>query len=126
MLTLGASYQLTENVTASLAWMHGFRNSIEGPILQIPGSSVRLDAQLDVLWFGVNVRFGGHKRKDGQAGSGSDSFTPPSPSEWSGPFVPAPPSAPSAVDSVMPTAGAAIGTTSSGDSSTSPPASQSP
>jgi long-chain fatty acid transport protein len=62
-ITLGASYQVTENVTASLAWMHGFRNSIEGPILQIPGSSIRLDAQSDILWFGVNVRFGGLKRK---------------------------------------------------------------
>ena len=61
--TLGASYQVNEHVTASLAWMHGFRNSIEGPILQIPGSSVRLDAQADTLWFGVNVKFGGSKRK---------------------------------------------------------------
>jgi hypothetical protein len=44
--------------------MHGFRNAIEGQILQIPGSSVRLDAQSDVLWFGFNVRFGGRRRRD--------------------------------------------------------------
>jgi long-chain fatty acid transport protein len=56
--TVGASYQLTENVTASLAWLHGFRDSIQGPILQIPSSSVRLDAQVDALWMGVNIKFG--------------------------------------------------------------------
>ena len=50
-------------MTFSFAWMHGFRNAISGPILQIPGSSVRLDAQLDTLWAGVNVKFGGPKRK---------------------------------------------------------------
>jgi long-chain fatty acid transport protein len=60
--TVGASYQLTDNVTASLAWMHGFRNDIQGPILQLPGSSVRLDAQLDTLWMGVNIKFGGSKK----------------------------------------------------------------
>jgi long-chain fatty acid transport protein len=62
-LTLGASYQVNENVTASLAWMHGFRNAIEGPILQVPGSTARLDAQVDTIWMGVNVKFGGSKRK---------------------------------------------------------------
>ena len=70
-LTLGASYQVTENVTASLAWMHGFRNSIEGPILQVPGSSVRLDAQADTLWAGVNVKFGGLEA-EGARGDGDD------------------------------------------------------
>jgi long-chain fatty acid transport protein len=125
-LTLGASYQLTENVTASLAWMHGFRNSIEGPILQIPGSSVRLDAQSDILWFGVNVRFGGHKRKDGQAGSSTDSFTAAPPSEWSGPFVPAPPQEPSTVENGLPTPRASTGASAADDSSINPPASPSP
>jgi long-chain fatty acid transport protein len=88
--SLGASYQLTDNVTASLAWMHGFRNSIEGPILQIPGSSVRLDAQTDVLWFGVNVRFGGRKRKDAVNGSSTSDVDPAGLSGWSGPSFQAP------------------------------------
>jgi long-chain fatty acid transport protein len=88
-LTLGASYQVTENVTASLAWMHGFRNAIEGPILQIPGSSVRLDAQVDTLWAGVNIKFGGLKQKAASASSSGGDFTPPADS--SGPYVPTPP-----------------------------------
>lgn len=43
-LSLGASFQVNDDVTLSLAWMHGFRNSIDGSILQVPGSMVRLDA----------------------------------------------------------------------------------
>jgi long-chain fatty acid transport protein len=91
-LTLGASFQVTENVTASLAWMHGFRNAIQGPILQIPGSSVRLDAQVDTLWTGVNVKFGGPKRKGPSSATSSGSLDIPPPSIGSGPYVPAPPS----------------------------------
>ena len=87
-LTLGASYQVTENVTASLAWMHGFRNAIEGPILQVPGSSVRIDAQLDTLWFGVNIKFGGSKRNAASASGSGSAIAPPA--DWSGPYVPSP------------------------------------
>src|SRR5262249_23584362 len=76
-LTLGASYDLTEDITFSLAWMHGFRDSVQGPILQLPHSSVRLDAQVDTLWAGFNVKFGGSKRKGpvSSAPTGGD-FTP--------------------------------------------------
>ena len=89
-LTLGASYQVTENVTASLAWMHGFRNATQGPILQVPGSSVRLDAQADTLWAGVNIKFGSLKRKASSASSSTTDSTPAP--DWSGPYVPTPPS----------------------------------
>jgi long-chain fatty acid transport protein len=61
--TVGASYDVTENVTFSAAWMHAFRDSIQGPILQLPNSSVRLDAQIDTLWAGFNIKFGGSRRK---------------------------------------------------------------
>jgi long-chain fatty acid transport protein len=61
-LSLGASLRVTDNVTLSLAWMHGFRNSINGPILQLPRSTVRLDAQTDTLLAGLNVTFGGSRR----------------------------------------------------------------
>lgn len=87
--TLGASYQLNENVVASLAWMHGFRNAIEGPILQIPGSTVRLDAQVDTLWAGVNITFGASRKRPAGASTGDGDFAPST--FPSGPFVPAPP-----------------------------------
>jgi long-chain fatty acid transport protein len=83
-LSLGASYQLTQDITASLAWMHGFRNAIQGPILQLPGSSVRLDAQSDLLWAGFNVKFGGSRRKGPTGVSASTSLESP-PGAGSGP-----------------------------------------
>jgi long-chain fatty acid transport protein len=118
-LSLGASYQVTENVTASLAWMHGFRDAIQGPILQLPGSSVRLDAQLDTLWAGVNVKFGGSKRKGPAGATHSSAIDNPSPGN--GPYVPTPPSSsspyvpppldPSGPRSAIPTENAYEGTT---------------
>jgi long-chain fatty acid transport protein len=72
-LSFGASYNITEDVTASLAWMHGFRNSIEGSILQLPGTTARLDAQNDVLWMGVNIKFGRKNRPD--LAPGTNPFT---------------------------------------------------
>ena len=89
-LTLGASYQVNDNVTFSFAWMHGFRNAIAGPILQVPGSTARLDAQVDTLWAGVNVKFGGPKRKGPAAPAYSDlSETAPRVIE-STPYIPPP------------------------------------
>ena len=76
-LSLGASYQLNDNITLSGAWMHGFRNSIQGSILQIPGSSTRLDIQTDTLFAGVNVSFGGSKKTEAPAPASSP---PPMPS----------------------------------------------
>jgi hypothetical protein len=88
--TLGASYLVNDNVTLSLAWMHGFRNAIAGPILQIPGSSVRLDAQTDVLWMGFNVTFGGSKGRGSAISSSSDGLTVPPSANWVAPDSNAP------------------------------------
>ncbi len=62
-LSMGASYAMTENVTLSFAWMHGFDNSIQGSIIQIPGSSVRLTTQTDSIVAGLNVSFGHRPKK---------------------------------------------------------------
>jgi long-chain fatty acid transport protein len=63
MLSLGTSLKFNDNVTFTVAWQHGFRNAIEGPILQIPNTSTRLDAQLDTILAGLNVTFGGTRPK---------------------------------------------------------------
>jgi long-chain fatty acid transport protein len=91
MLSLGASYQLTEDITFSMAWMHGFRNAIQGPILQLPGSSVRLDAQVDTLWAGFNIKFGGPRRKGPGAAVTSGGGDGAPPATWNGPDVSTPP-----------------------------------
>jgi long-chain fatty acid transport protein len=61
-LSVGASYKVTESFSLSLAYAHGFQNSIEGPILTpfgaVPGSSVRARAMVDSILFGASVRFG--------------------------------------------------------------------
>ncbi len=49
MLAIGASYKLTDDIVLSLAWTHQFRNAIEGPVLQIPGERIKLDAQTDSI-----------------------------------------------------------------------------
>lgn len=61
-LSLGTSYRLTDDIQMSLAWVHGFRNDIEGSIAQLPASSVKLDTQYDSIVAGLNIQFGG-KRK---------------------------------------------------------------
>jgi long-chain fatty acid transport protein len=78
-LSMGASYNITEDVTASLAWVHSFRNSSEGSILQLPGSSVRLDAQIDTLWMGFNIKFGRKKQRGPSGGPGNFNLDQPIP-----------------------------------------------
>jgi len=61
LLSLGVSYKVTDDVAFSLAWQHGFRNAVEGPIGQVPGSSIRLDAQADIIYTGLTIQYGGKK-----------------------------------------------------------------
>lgn len=61
-LSLGASYRVNDNVVFTAGWVHGFRNAIEGPIGQIPGSSARMDLQIDSLLAGVTIQYGARRR----------------------------------------------------------------
>ncbi len=54
---VGATQRLTKNISASLAYVHGFRSEISGPILQIPGTNVALDSEYDSILFSVHVNF---------------------------------------------------------------------
>ncbi len=62
MLSTGASYQVTDAFSLSVAYMHGFHNSITGPIVlpagTVPGSSVSNSAAFDSLMIGATVKFG--------------------------------------------------------------------
>jgi long-chain fatty acid transport protein len=57
-LSLGASLRLNESLVFSGGWVHGFRNEIEGPIGQIPGSIAKMDAQLDSILAGITIQYG--------------------------------------------------------------------
>ena len=62
MISFGASYQVTDSFLLSLAYMHGFENSISGPYVTplgtVPGSSVTSTTSVDSLLFGATVKFG--------------------------------------------------------------------
>lgn len=58
-LSIGASLALTENVTFTAGWVHSFRESLEGPVFQVPGASAKFDTQLDSLVAGINIEWGG-------------------------------------------------------------------
>ncbi len=58
-LSLGASLRVNENILFSAGWVHGFRNTIEGPVSQIPGTTARMDAQIDSILAGLTIQYGG-------------------------------------------------------------------
>jgi long-chain fatty acid transport protein len=60
-LSLGATLRMTDNVLFSAGWVHGFRNAIEGPIAQIPGTESRLDAQVDSILAGLTIQYGARR-----------------------------------------------------------------
>ncbi|WP_165251907.1 OmpP1/FadL family transporter [Paludisphaera soli] len=63
-LSLGGSFRLTDDVTMSLAWVHGFRNSIEGGIREEALATAKIDSQYDSIVAGFNVQFGGRPGAD--------------------------------------------------------------
>ncbi len=66
MISAGASWKVTEDFTLSVAYLHAFENSIEGPLLTpagpIPGTSVRNSASADTFLFGGSLKFGCPRR----------------------------------------------------------------
>ncbi len=98
-LSVGASYNVTDDVVFSAAYLHGFRNSISGPIAGLRGTSERIDLQTDSILLGFNIKFGAKLKK---GPSGEDAPTGGSPRDWS----PAPP---------QPAAASALGREAIGD-----------
>jgi long-chain fatty acid transport protein len=63
-LSLGASFKLTDDITLSAAWVHGFRNSIQGNLKEETGAFSKFDTQLDSIVLGLNVQFGGKRQTE--------------------------------------------------------------
>jgi long-chain fatty acid transport protein len=59
---LGASWDVTSDLTLSVAYMHAFDSSIQGPFVSpqgpVPGTSVRSSLAVNSLLFGMSVKFG--------------------------------------------------------------------
>jgi long-chain fatty acid transport protein len=62
----GASWSVTRDFALSVAYAHGFENSIEGPMPTpggaVPRTAVRNSTSADMLLFGASVKFGGCPR----------------------------------------------------------------
>ena len=57
VLGVGATQRLTEVMSASVAYVHTFENSISGSIAQIAGTNVENDLRMDSVIFSVDVKF---------------------------------------------------------------------
>ncbi len=57
-VTTGASMDVTDCVTLSLGYAHGFQNSIHGTILEAQGIQSRLSANTNLFMFGLYIKFG--------------------------------------------------------------------
>jgi long-chain fatty acid transport protein len=62
----GASWKVTDDFTLSVAYLHGFQNSIAGPLLTaagpVPGTSVGNSTSGDGILFSGSVKFGGPRK----------------------------------------------------------------
>lgn len=60
---MGFSYRVSDALSLSLAYLHGFENSVDGPFNTpagpVPNTSVKSTVSADALVLGVSVRFGG-------------------------------------------------------------------
>jgi long-chain fatty acid transport protein len=72
-MSFGTSYQLTDDITLSAAWVHAFRTSIQGGVREFPDASAKIDAQTDSIVVGLNVQFGAPRK------SGLDNSPAPAP-----------------------------------------------
>jgi long-chain fatty acid transport protein len=65
-ITAGVSWNVTEDFTLSLAYLHGFENSITGPLDSpagpVLGTSVHNTASYDSVVIGATVKFGGSRK----------------------------------------------------------------
>lgn len=65
-LTAGLSWDVTPDFSLTCAYVHGFENDIEGPLVTpagaVPGTSFRNTASLDSVVIGAQVKFGCARR----------------------------------------------------------------
>jgi long-chain fatty acid transport protein len=66
VISAGASWNVTEDFTLSVAYVHAFEHSIEGPLVTVagpvPGTSVRNSTSGDIVALSASVKFGGPRK----------------------------------------------------------------
>jgi long-chain fatty acid transport protein len=63
-LSAGAYFQVNESIGLSLAYVHGFENSISGSVFPLLGTSTSLDTEYDSLAIGLHIKFGGPRCRE--------------------------------------------------------------
>ncbi|WP_168218875.1 OmpP1/FadL family transporter [Limnoglobus roseus] len=65
-VTVGASWAVTDSLSMNVAYLHGFKNSITGPLVlpagAVPGTSLTSSVGFDSIAFGASVAFGPTRR----------------------------------------------------------------
>ena len=56
-LSLGFSMKMTRAISTDFTWVHGFENSIRGPVGELPNATIELSQSLDSWVIGMSVNF---------------------------------------------------------------------
>jgi long-chain fatty acid transport protein len=57
-VSLGSYFQLNESIGVSLAYVHGFNNSVTSNVFPLAGTSTTLETEYDAIAFGIHIKFG--------------------------------------------------------------------
>ncbi|MCE9563665.1 MAG: outer membrane protein transport protein [Planctomycetes bacterium] len=58
-IAVGGTVTLTDAISASLGYAYGFHNSISGPIREATGVGTKLSAEVQLITFTLQIKFGG-------------------------------------------------------------------
>jgi len=58
-LSVGGSFQVNDTVSLSLAYAHGFENTVSGAAVQVLGTNTAIDSKYDAIVLGLSFKFGG-------------------------------------------------------------------
>jgi long-chain fatty acid transport protein len=63
-VSAGSYFQVNDSVGLSLAYVHGFKNSISGGVFPLAGTSTTLDSEYDSFVVSLHIKFGGPKCRE--------------------------------------------------------------
>jgi long-chain fatty acid transport protein len=61
--SVGSYFQVNDSIGLSLAYVHGFKNSISGSVFPLRGTSTTIDSEYDSLALSIHIKFGGPRCK---------------------------------------------------------------
>jgi long-chain fatty acid transport protein len=56
-MSLGFGFDIQRSLTMDFAWIHAFENTIRGPVLELPGTTIAMTQSLDFWSLGIGVRY---------------------------------------------------------------------